>query len=180
MKNGSAARKDLSKGRKSSAISVAMARKGNDSRSALSDQHPCEPRTLASFTAHRPDRHESNKKWRSMRTTTSMALPQLRGRSVFENHFEVERSLLSWFNGRPCVISRTNSAAAESRHAFCCSLVRFFDAVFVPATKANISLASFRRAIHSLGTALLVDGEAANWGLTSAACLSTRYHHHPQ
>ena len=29
----------------------------------------------------------------------------------------------------------------------------------------NISLASFRRAIHSLGTALLIDGEAANWGL---------------
>src|SRR5215472_9365829 len=27
----------------------------------------------------------------------------------------------------------------------------------------NISLASFRRAIHSLGTALLMDGEAANW-----------------
>jgi hypothetical protein len=27
----------------------------------------------------------------------------------------------------------------------------------------NISLASFRRAINSLGTALLIDGEAANW-----------------
>jgi hypothetical protein len=41
----------------------------------------------------------------------------------------------------------------------------------------NISLASFSRAIHSLGTALLIDGEAANWGLKSAAFLSTRYHH---
>src|SRR6516162_997849 len=28
-------------------------------------------------------------------------------------------------NGRPCVISRINSAAAASRHAFCCSLVRY-------------------------------------------------------
>src|SRR5262249_61572850 len=27
----------------------------------------------------------------------------------------------------------------------------------------NISLASFRRAIHSLGTTLLIDEEAANW-----------------
>jgi hypothetical protein len=29
------------------------------------------------------------------------------------------------FNGRCCVISRINSTAAESRHAFCCSLVRY-------------------------------------------------------
>src|SRR6516162_11271055 len=29
------------------------------------------------------------------------------------------------FNGPCCVISRINSIAAESRHAFCCSLVRY-------------------------------------------------------
>src|SRR6516164_9694536 len=36
------------------------------------------------------------------------------------------------FNGRCCVISRINSAAAESRHAFCCSLVRYCSGFLVP------------------------------------------------
>jgi hypothetical protein len=46
MKNGSAAREDLSKGRKSSAISVAIARKDNDSWSALGEQHLWEPSNI--------------------------------------------------------------------------------------------------------------------------------------
>src|SRR6266700_78024 len=46
MKNGSAASEDLSKGRKSSAISVAIARNDNDSRSALGDQHLYEPSNI--------------------------------------------------------------------------------------------------------------------------------------
>ena len=46
MKNDSAAREDLSKGRRSSAISVAIARKDNDSRSALGEQHLWEPSNI--------------------------------------------------------------------------------------------------------------------------------------
>ena len=46
MKNDSAAREDLSKGRKSSAISVAIARKDNDSWSALGEQHLWEPSNI--------------------------------------------------------------------------------------------------------------------------------------
>src|SRR5258707_5803021 len=46
MKNDNAAREDLSKGRKSPAISVAIARKDNDSRSALGEQHLWEPSNI--------------------------------------------------------------------------------------------------------------------------------------
>jgi hypothetical protein len=46
MKNDNAAREDLSKGRQSSAISVAIARKDNDSRSALGEQDLWEPSNI--------------------------------------------------------------------------------------------------------------------------------------
>src|SRR5215211_7701712 len=111
MKNGSAAREDLSKSRKSSATSVAIARKDNDSRSALGDQHPYEPSNIGI------------------------------------GHGAID----------PTATRATRLAPPLHR----CPARNPFG--------LNISLASFRRAIHSLGTALLgtallIDGEAANWG----------------